>query len=412
MPNEKLIRAINKLKKKRGRMLVFELGSQGIQVPDEVSPEQLVADILAKLDGRTSVDNWDEFMRTLYVNEGISAEEMEELGETYTRVMKEFTALQESPFDVALVEKLELRMREWLTAIEQLENREQRRFFEAKYALVEEGLRLTIPGMVDQARAFCEVLAQDDMDLATISADELLAGLKVHYRGAEDAQKEVYLDRLKQELSEVDSFSEAAFFLFGADEEGVAHIDVFLRTKKIVKKYPSDTIGTYYRGDSRMPKQITNGQGFTARTIMTTEEARAEVQRWFGEGLGPVAYHEDWIRNKAGSNKIATGNDIGCMGYGCVGIGGANQNVYQIVVPGGLQEVAITEDVIGVPPHANQKPKLLLDTGSLATANVIAVVGSLAAETTFFTSIPSDWIEIIYEHTGDDEVKGGGRGWT
>lgn len=410
MPNEKLIRAIKKLKRKRGFVLLNELRILEVPVPDGVSPEQLVTDIIEKLGGATSVDDWRSFMENLYAQEGASEEELEELNKTYARVLKEFTALKESPFDVVLVEKLEWRMREWLQAVESLQNDRQKHAFDPKYNLLEEGLRLSIPTMVDQARGFCEVLERDDMDLATISADDLLVGLQMHYRGAEAAQKEAYLDRLKQELAHATSFSEAAFFLFGADEEGVAHIDVFLKTKNIVKKYPSDTIGTYYRGDSRVPSVI-NAQGFTARTIMSIEEARAEAQRWFGQGEGPVAYHEDWIRNKAGSNKIATGNDIGCMGYGCVGISGANQNVYQIVVPGGLQEVPITEEVLGVVPHAQQKPKLLLNTGSIATATVIAVVGSLAAETTFFTSIPSNWIEIIYEHTGNDEVKGGGRGW-
>ena len=260
--------------------------------------------------------------------------------------------------------------------------------------------------------------------LADITEDQLVKGLQSRGCKVKYSDRKGIFAELQKAPEDVDSYAEAVIFLFSEKPEyaeAVAKAEQEISEKKeaerlaaekkrkqesMESRYPPGVLGTYYRGDDRPPGEIT--KGFAAFNILGIEEARQQVQTWFGEGAGPVTYHQDWISNKSGGNKIATGNDIGCMGYGVTGPEGANRNVYKIAVPG-LREVEATEEVLGVTPHAKQGPKLILNAAKLDDATVIAVGGARAEETTFFTSLKPAWIGLVYEHKADGDTPA--RGW-
>ncbi|WP_052595455.1 hypothetical protein [Aureispira sp. CCB-QB1] len=266
--------------------------------------------------------------------------------------------------------------------------------------------------------------------LAKLNDEQVLKGLQ-HIVGSKKAKfkdRKQYFKDLSESDFSIESFPVAVIVLFPDDEEAVSQakevISKMQETERIVaeekrkllafaKRYPKNVLGTYYRGDNRPPKDITGASGFTGFKVLTTQEAIEMARVWFGKGKGPVAYHQDWISNKTGGDKVATGNDIGCMGYGCTGPAGATRNVYQIVVPG-LKIVQVTEEVLGCPIHSDvsggKAPQLLLNADTLEKATVIGVGGVIAEETTFFTSLKPEWITIEYEKTGDDP-KVEGRGW-
>jgi hypothetical protein len=185
-------------------------------------------------------------------------------------------------------------------------------------------------------------------------------------------------------------------------------VDEFNLAKKIVVDYPSNTIGTYYRGDKRNPEKLNfGGKGFAAFEPMSVEEARKMAKKWFGadDKTSPTAYHEDHIRNNL-SQYISLGNDIGCMGYGCIGVKGASRNVYQIRI-GGLSPVKADKKSLGIDPHADQGPTLIMDAATVDAATVIAVKGAVAGETTFFTGI-SKGVRMIYQNPQPNEgIEGG-----
>lgn len=268
--------------------------------------------------------------------------------------------------------------------------------------------------------------------LAKLNDEYVLKGLQqiVGSKKAKFKDRKQYFKDLSESDFSIESFPVAVIVLFPDDEEAVSQarevISKMEETERIVaeekrkqlsfaKRYPENVVGIYYRGDKRPPKDITGANGFRGYKVLSTEEAIAMAQLWFGKDSdGPIAYHQDWISNKTGGDKVATGNDIGCMGYGCVGPSGASQNVYKIVTPG-LKVVQVTEEVLGCPIHKDllggKAPELLLNADTLASATIIGIGGAIAEETTFFTSLKPEWITIEYEKTGDDGNNGGGRGW-
>jgi hypothetical protein len=268
--------------------------------------------------------------------------------------------------------------------------------------------------------------------LAKLNDEHVLKGLQniVGSKKAKFKDRKKYFSDLSESDFSIESFPVAVIVLFPDDEEAVNQakevISKMAETERIVaeekrkelsfaKRYPKGVVGTYYRGDNRVPKNITGGNGFTGYKVLSTKEAIELMQTWFKKGgEGPIAYHQDWISNKTGGDKVATGNDIGCMGYGCVGTSGATRNVYKIVTPG-LKIVAVTEEVLGCAVHKDvaggKAPELLLNASTLADATIIGIGGAIAEETTFFTSLKPGWISIEFEKTGDDGTVGGGRGW-
>jgi hypothetical protein len=268
--------------------------------------------------------------------------------------------------------------------------------------------------------------------LAKESVDTILIGLQhiVGNKKAKFSERKKYFKNLSESDFSIESYPIAVIVLFPDDEEAVAQakevISKMEETEGIVaeekrkqlslaKRYPKNILGTYYRADNRPPKTITGGEGFTGYKVLSVQDAIEMVRLWFNkDGMGPIAFHQDWISNKSGGDKVATGNDIGCMGYSGIDTSGSSRNVYKIVVPG-LKVVNVTEAILGCPIHkevdGGKAPQLLLNAGTLADATIIGIGGAIAEETTFFTSLKPEWISLECEQTGDDEINGGGRGW-
>src|SRR6185369_15627274 len=98
-------------------------------------------------------------------------------------------------------------------------------------------------------------------------------------------------------------------------------------------------------------------------------------------GADPKAKHEGWIRTLEGGDKIATGTDIGCMGYGVRdAMQGASQNVYMIDVDGLTEVTKLTAEILGEEPLLPVKysisPRLLLNGRTVAESTMIAVRGA------------------------------------
>lgn len=273
-------------------------------------------------------------------------------------------------------------------------------------------------------------------DLEKINESNLQNGLQgIAEKGlVKFSEIKTLFQKLKTASEPIDSYEKAIIYLFkdqkgDVPEKSVQNAknriadkekkekeaqEIERKQKSFAKNYPGGTIGYYYRGDGRPEKDIKAKGGFTAYKTLSIEEAREMVKLWFGkDGSGPIASHQDWISNKSGGDKIATGNDIGCMGYGCTGIDGAIRNVYQIIVPG-LKEVALTEENLGFELHSDvttgKSPSLIMNSNKLSTATVIAVGGARAEETTFFTTLEMKWVKLVYEKTPDDK-DATPRGW-
>lgn len=236
------------------------------------------------------------------------------------------------------------------------------------------------------------------------------------------------LQRLKELREDVDSW-ELATILLWPDSEAAANARVALEKnqkkkvaedaenalkQKVADLYPERTGAQVYRGDNRTwdeilaPDEYGNSIGFRAKNPLSIEDARAQVKTWFAFGADPKAYHEAWIRNPAaaGGDKIATGTELNCMGYGIIDpMVGANSNVYMIDTPDLTEIRSLTHEVLGVAPVKpvtySTGPKLLLNAKTVDEATVIAVrgAGNAGGETTFFTAINPSWIKLIYEAT-------------
>jgi hypothetical protein len=181
-------------------------------------------------------------------------------------------------------------------------------------------------------------------------------------------------------------------------------------------KTPDGPSTKLYRGDNRTHDEIKVAQdskgnrvgGFFAKNPLSIAEARAQARAWFKKGSDPKSKHETWIRNPAaaGGDKIATGTDIGCMGYGVRDARqGASANVYVIDIEGLTEITELTAQILGEEPvnkvTYTTGPKLLIKGTTLADATVIAVrgAGNASGETTFFTEIPESVVRPVFEAT-------------
>lgn len=279
-------------------------------------------------------------------------------------------------------------------------------------------------------------------EIASANAEGLWAALRRFGVKTVFREKVNYFKRIQDAPEVINSYEEAVIYLFQDDPEPRNIAAVEKARKAIVAKqekaaleaeqarkaasmaarYPSNVLGMYYRGDGRPQSQVWSN-GLAPYGVMPVGQARAKIQYWFGDtGASPVDLHDSWVRNNTdptppagGPNGgiLACGNDIGCGGYGA-GVNGAVRNVYQIDLAGaGLQVVQPTHAVLGVQPHPQQGPALILNAPTLATATIIGVrgMGNSGHETSFFCGIPPANITLIYERTGVDEMPGGGRGW-
>lgn len=434
MPSEKLKLAIESLKKLNGFFLVKELKAIGFdaKLPKGSFYEKKM------MEHKLSVKDYEDIAKFLFPKDEKAAEiakqkmeedkafekeikVMENLKIPYKELMKTYNSLKESPYNLKSVEQLKKRIEIWVKEHNSL-SEENQKVLRTEYdgmchVLKESEMEKLLKG----AALFEENMENDPMDLTTIDEKALIAGLKNFYAEVQEKDGKAYLEQLKKQGG-INSFSDAILFLFGKSKEekeqnAVALTNKFIAKKRIAVKYPAGVDGTYYRADNRPPKEL--GGGFTAFKVLTKKEIIYQIQKWFGPGMGPEAYHQDWISNKSGGDKIATGNDIGCMGYGCCGPDGGSRNVYIIKAPG-LKAVEVTKEVLGkklnekfeeleelVEPHAKQGPKLMLNASTLEAATIIAVGGKTAEETTFFTTLTD--IALIYRFKGNDESEE--RGW-
>jgi hypothetical protein len=278
---------------------------------------------------------------------------------------------------------------------------------------------------------------------ATKTGSQLEAGLrKFGLVGIKFSEYTGYLQRLIKADTDINSFAEAVVYLFGDDtdprkkaavelakeaikkqqEKAAENAEQVRKKASMAAQYPSNVLGTYYRGDGR-PQAMVRSDGLTPYGEMSVAEARAKIQYWFGNtGASPIDLHQSWVSKNtdptppAGGRPggiLACGNDIGCGGYGA-SVDGAVRNVYKIdLAQANLQVVQPTLAVLGVPPHPTQGPALILNASTLAAATIIGVrgTGNSGHETSFFCKIPAANVTLIYEQTGPDGMPGQGRGW-
>lgn len=184
--------------------------------------------------------------------------------------------------------------------------------------------------------------------------------------------------------------------------------------KWYVDAYPSNLVGTYYRGEKNNDAVLR--KGYIARSPLTVEQAREEIRKWFGPNGKPYSQHVAWIRkNKTLDGRrilIATGNDMDCMGYGVE----RRYYVRKITIDG-LREIPgehITSEILGVSltNSKEMRPTLVLNADTVNEATVIAVKGvggGMTGETTFFTTIPIANTKLIYK--GNAEAPKEPKGW-
>lgn len=269
-----------------------------------------------------------------------------------------------------------------------------------------------------------------------LTADALFKAIQ-GYGGVKYSERAALLASLETSETDFKTMDEAILFLLeGKPGHARAKKDIEQRAKQkaaaeakkrlddtMKAKYPDAGVRAgdgaskkLYRGDNRTMNEIAVAQdaegnrvgGFFAKNPLSLDEAKAQVRAWFRRGGDPKGKHEMWIRNpaQAGGDKVATGTDIGCMGYGVAdAMQGASTNVYMIDVPG-LNEVGeLTAQVLGEEPvnkvTYSTGPKLLLNAATLAGATMIAVrgAGNAAGETTFFTAIPQSSVKLVFEAT-------------
>ena len=396
--NQKLVTKLEEVGRDRGQRFLRALQSLGIpQQPrgqnralfnramQLLQADEDIDDIL-KLITELFPDNAQAIANAAHVKVRLALEE------TYEGVRTTKLGLEDGAYDVEIVRQFQTDLGAWMAQHNGLNNDNKALIRVQKDAV--EGFQQIAPRMLELAQAFTELAEQNDLDLATVSADELLAGLRRFHPGAEAGQKDVYLQQLQANHAGVTGYAEAAKKLFEDLDAVKQKVEKFQRQKRL-KTHPASTLGTYYRGDGRDWATI-RANGFAAHSPLTIEQARAEAKKWLGaaDTISPGTYHQDWISNN-NSDKVATGNDVGCMGYGCVGVNGANRNVYRIDLAG-LRIVAANEDSLGEAAHAEQGPSLVMNADTVDAATIIAVKGATAAETTFFTSIPSGAVSRVY----------------
>jgi hypothetical protein len=328
------------------------------------------------------------------------------LKKTYKGLYNLARGLGYSALDAAIVQELEADIRNWLTTYDKLTIARVKEDIENQADILEAALD-TIPAILQQVEAFRTAYDKDDLDIATVSKDDLLEGLQRFKTNLTKRSIESCLKRLKAAKQTIETYAAAAGFLFDTSFEVVQKVNDFKLAKQIIATYPSNVIGTYYRGDKRAPVELNyGGKGFEAFQPLSLEEARAMAKAWFGaaDTKSPVEYYKEYTEGYV-SNYISVGNDIACMGYGCIGTQGADRNVYQIQIEG-LKEVPATAAALGEAPHAEQGPILILNADKIEDATVIAVKGS-ERETIFFTGIDSG-VQLIYKYpTINKTIEGG-----
>ncbi len=266
-----------------------------------------------------------------------------------------------------------------------------------------------------------------------LTADALFNAIK-GFGGVKYSERNALLATIKTSETEFTSLDDAVLFLLqGKPGHATAQKAIEQKAKKLAAaaaqkrladmmkvKYPDAGANggskKLYRGDNRTENEIAAAQdsegnrvgGFFAKNPLSVDDARAQVKAWFKKGGDPKGKHETWIRNPAaaGGDKVATGTDIGCMGYGVRdAMQGASANVYMIDVPNLTEVAELTADVLGEEPVNKVTyatgPKLLLNAPTLADATMIAVrgAGNAAGETTFFTAVPQSAVKLAFEAT-------------
>ena len=318
------------------------------------------------------------------------------LKETYKGLHNLTKGMVNSALDAKMAQQLNLDIQNWLTIYDDLTIPFIKEEIKIKADMLEADLD-RLPAILEKAAAFEVAYANDDLDLAKVSTADLIAGLRRFNADVELSMGTDYLKRLKAAQQVIKTYSDAAGFLFADIYDVAQKVKDFQLAQKIIADYPSNVVGTYYRGDKRYPVDLNyGGKGFEAFKPLSLEEARAKVKAWFGaaDTKSPVVYYQERTKDKE-YNYISVGNNIACMGYGCIGIQGADRNVYQIQIEG-LKEVSATAAVLGEAPHAEQGPTLILNADTVDKATVIAVKGS-ENETIFFTGIDSG-VQLIYKY--------------
>ncbi|MFK7797227.1 MAG: hypothetical protein AB8E82_07210 [Aureispira sp.] len=411
--NEKLRKQIESLRK--AKKIVLKMSVRNLGLPpayeDVEKQDELINMMLDNpkiTDIKTIIRMVEDDPRKnpLYITEDANKNALKN---TYNGFHSLAVGLLESALDVAIVRQLQTDIRIWLRDYQALTILSIKDDIKRLSELLTEDLA-TLPDIIQKAQDFETAYNNDDLNPDTVNVDTLLVGLKRFNKNATQENKGNYLDRLKVEhaTNPIVTYAAAAAFLFSDVELVMQTVNEFKLAKKIIVDYPSNTIGTYYRGDNRNPDKLNfGGKGFTAFKPMSVEEARAMAKKWFGaeDPTSPTAYHEEHIRKNL-SEYISLGNDIGCMGYGCIGVNGANRNVYQIRI-NGLSAVPANLNSLGIEPHDTQGPTLIMNANTVDAATVIAVKGAVAGETTFFTGINSGVRMIYQKPNANENIEGG-----
>ncbi|MFK7797229.1 MAG: hypothetical protein AB8E82_07220 [Aureispira sp.] len=318
------------------------------------------------------------------------------LKKTYKRLYKLARGLQSSVLELAMAQELEADIRDWLTTYDELTISVIKEEIENQADILEATLD-TLPAILQKAEAFKTAYNSDKLDVTTVSEADLVAGLQRFNAELAADSGATHLKRLKGAKKAIETYSAAAGFLFANVYDVVQKVNDFNFAKQVMADYPSNVIGTYYRGDKRSPAELNyGGKGFEAFNALSLEEARAMAKAWFGaaDTKSPMEYYKEHTQGYMGKC-ISVGNDIACMGYGCIGTEGADRNVYQIHIKD-LKEVPATAATLGEKPHAEQGPTLILNAAKIEEATIIAVKGS-ERETLFFTGIDSG-VRMIYQY--------------
>lgn len=328
------------------------------------------------------------------------------LKKTYQGLYSLARGLQSSALDLAMAQELEADIRDWLTTYDELTIEEVKEEIELQADLLEAALD-TLPAILQKAEAFKTACDNDKLDVDTVSGANLVAGLKYFKPQLTGRSGASCLKRLKDAKEAIETYSAAAGFLFADVYDVAQKVNDFNFAKQVMADYPANVIGTYYRGDKRYPANLNyGGKGFEAFNALSLEEARAMAKTWFGaaDTKSPMEHYKEHTEGYMGKC-ISVGNDMACMGYGCIGTQGADRNLYQIQIEG-LKEVPATATALGEKPHAEQGPTLILNADKIEEATVIAVKGS-ERETLFFTGIDSG-VRIVYQYpTINKTVEGG-----
>ena len=166
----------------------------------------------------------------------------------------------------------------------------------------------------------------------------------------------------------------------------------------------------FYRGDSRTPEDIRSAGGFHAWVPLSVDQARLLIGKTQGSAVGndqfPPALAESlsavtikkaldlqlfikYTKNKTTTPQVSTAPDEDCGGQANGKDAKGRPYVIYEIEHGALnvmQVGGVRPAVGGDFPHTGMFPKVLINTATLATATVIALL--MKDEIAFLTSIP------------------------